>query len=568
MKKFISRILAHPRLLFALAAIMCMGVEVFYFFCQWPLSEPPSPSSRVITSLVDAAVVFFPFLFLKKRWQWLVLVPFVVLPAIILANVAYLRSFGDIIAPVLYFHGTPFDPIVVKGALYALRPSDAVLLAAAVASVAAFLLLRERISECSASARFRRCYIAGMCAGLIACGAMIYRRYAIWYESWKPKDVYNTMFVDNICTWDNYFLYQGFLWYAGVCAMQTFDIPTDISDDERARVETYFEERRRSRACAGSIDSRAAGAPLNLIYIIVESWSPRLFETPEGRAAMPVVMALAEDSTVIFRKDFINNTGVGRSSDGQFIYNTGLLPLKSEALVFNYCYKPFPGLARAFENSVEVIGEDAVVWSHRATNEAYGFRGLVDKLSEEGEDGDSIIFRRAAEVARTLPEPFYMEVTTLTMHHPYAKSGVPDNFPAGFGDTLDPRDRNYLLRVNFFDRQLGAFLGALRESGLYERSLIVLASDHDLNPISVSEAMYSPDIPVMILNSPRTDVPDGRFRQIDLYPTILDLTGRRVEAFGGEYRGLGESIFDRPGEPRDTVLDREREISEIIIRKK
>ncbi len=99
MKKFISRILAHPRLLFALAAIMCMGVEVFYFFCQWPLSEPPSPSSRVITSLVDAAVVFFPFLFLKKRWQWLVLVPFVVLPAIILANVAYLRSFGDIIAP-------------------------------------------------------------------------------------------------------------------------------------------------------------------------------------------------------------------------------------------------------------------------------------------------------------------------------------------------------------------------------------------------------------------------------------------------------------------------------------
>lgn len=568
MKNFLSRILAHPRLLFVGAAILCMAMEVFYFFCQWPLSEPPSPSSRVVTSLVDAAVVFFPFIFLKKRWQWLVLVPFVILPAIILANIVYLRSFGDIIAPVLYFHGTPFDPIVVKGALYALRPADAVLLAAAVASIAAFLLLRKRISASAASRRFRRAYIIAMCAGLLACGAMIYRRYAIWCESWKPVYVYKTMFVDNICTWDNYFLYQGLLWYAGVCAMQTFDIPTDITDDERARVEAYFEEKRRSYAGADSVAASGAGLPVNLIYIIVESWSPRLFDTPEGRAAMPVLTALAGDSSVIFRKDFINNTGVGRSSDGQFVYNTGLLPLSSEALVFNYCYKPYPGLAKAFANSVEVIGEDAVVWSHRATNESYGFKGLVDKVAGDGEDGDSLVFIRAAEVAREIPEPFYMEVTTLTMHHPYTKSGVPDTLPDGLGDDLDPRDRNYLLRVSFFDRQLGRFLNSLRESGLYERSLIVLASDHDLNPISVSEAMYSPDIPVMILNSPRTDVPEGRFRQIDLYPTILDLMGLRVEAFGGLYRGMGESIFDASGEARDTLLEREREISEIIIRKR
>lgn len=553
----------HPRLVFTAVAVACLAVQVLYLFLQTPISDPPSLSARVLVSLFDAAVIFSPFLFLRRRMQWLVLVPFIILPLLILANVLYLRNFGDILAPVLYYCGTPFDPLVLRSAADSLKPVDLLLPLASLVAFCAFLALRKRIYPSAAARGFRRAYLASLAAGLLLCGTMIYRRYGKWEEDFSPRTIYGCLFIDKPRTWKPYFYHQGLLWYAGRCLLEAFNAPGKLSVQERRDVSAFFRQKVQEYA---PLDSLSGPVPLNLVYIIVESWSARLFDTDEGRAVMPNIMALSELPSSILLPDLYLQAGIGRSADGQFIYNTGLLPLQSEPYAFTYAFKPYPSLARAFGgNAAEVIGEDAVIWSHKATNESFGFSKLVDHCAT-GSDalGDSLIFRAAARTALDMREPFYLEITTLSMHDPYTESGVPDT--PDTGRDIDPRDRNYLARVSFFDRHLGHFISQLKASGLYDRTLIVIASDHEVRDICISPYLQTCDIPALILNSPKTPVPEGRYRQVDLFPTVLDLLGLETEGFGTSFRGVGTSIFDAPGEPRDTVMARERRISELIIR--
>lgn len=553
-----------PRLLFTVIAVLALAVQVFYLFIQLPLSEAPSLSYRVITSLTDALVIFLPFILLRGRWLWLTLVPFLLLPLLVLANVLYLRNFGDILAPVLYFSASPFDGIILRSAFASLSPADSIPLLASAVGIGALIALRRRIA--SPSPRFIKAYVLSTLAAFVIVVTMVYRRYGNWEGNHSPKTIYVCLFVDEPRTWKPYFYHQGLLWYGSKCVAAAFKSPGTLSDTERTEISDYL----RTKASVHAAEPDTLVRPTNLVYVIVESWSARLFDTPEGRMAMPNILKLIDDSASIFIPDLLLQAGVGRSADGQFIYNTGLLPLRSEPYAFTYAFKPYPSLARLFGgNSAEVIGEDANIWSHKATNSAFGFAQLIDNCARgDDELGDSLIFETAAHVAESMAEPFYLEVTTLSMHDPYEEKVVPDELPADITDKLDFRDSNYLARVRFFDRQLARFLEHLRRAGLYDRTLVVIASDHEVRDICITPYLRTNDVPALILNAPRTDVPDGHYRQVDLFPTILDLMGLEPEAFGVPYRGVGESIFSSPGIPRDSLMEREFEISELIIKNK
>ena len=106
----------------------------------------------------------------------------------------------------------------------------------------------------------------------------------------------------------------------------------------------------------------------NLILIVVESLTSKAFDYPEKEEYMPYLVSLEKDSTVLVVKNVIPQVTFGHSSDGQFMYNTGLLPLQEEALVMNYGEKDYPSLAKALAiESAEVIGEDKSSWRHSVT---------------------------------------------------------------------------------------------------------------------------------------------------------------------------------------------------------
>lgn len=282
-----------PRLLFSVIAVLALAVQVFYLFIQHPLSEAPSFSYRVITSLADAMVLFLPFVFLRGRWLWLTLVPFLLLPLIVLANVLYLRNFGDILAPVLYFSASPFDGIIIRSTLASLSPADSIPLLASAVGIVALIVLRKRIAR--PSPRFTKAYVFSTLAAFVIVVTMIYRRYGNWEGNHSPKTIYVCLFVDEPRTWKPYFYHQGLLWYGSKCVAAAFKSPGTLSEAECTEIADFLH----AKASVPSSVADTLARPTNLIYVIVESWSARLFDTPEGRMAMPNILKLIDDSASI-----------------------------------------------------------------------------------------------------------------------------------------------------------------------------------------------------------------------------------------------------------------------------
>lgn len=101
---------------------------------------------------------------------------------------------------------------------------------------------------------------------------------------------------------------------------------------------------------------------------------------------------------------------------------------------------------------------------------------------------------------------------------------------------MPPYMANYYRMTNYFDTQLGIFLDRLKSSGIYDRSVIIIASDHNVPLHGESEIGGAP-IVFVALNTGLTKSIDRIVGQIDVFPTIIDIMG------GGDWRGVGLSML-------------------------
>lgn len=180
-------------------------------------------------------------------------------------------------------------------------------------------------------------------------------------------------------------------------------------------------------------------------------------------------------------------------------------------------------------------------------------------LCREGNGDDNAVFTFALNTIKNIPQPFYAEITTLSMHFPFADTGVPE-FRNGVTD-IDIEQR-YYLSLKYFDSELNRFLDGLKRLGLYDNSVIVIASDHDVD--YKDNANRKKPICFMALNTGVTKRVTTRTWQSDVFPTVLDIMG--VDT-GGGYRGLGRSLLsDSIPERDDAYWAPVRTMSDRIIR--
>ena len=157
---------------------------------------------------------------------------------------------------------------------------------------------------------------------------------------------------------------------------------------------------------------------------------------------------------------------------------------------------------------------------------------------------DSMILERARQVLPRLRKPFYAMVITLGMHGPYKPDDSPGLFRGKAPQGMGQQEYSHHEYTALFDSELKSFLEWLHANGLYDSSLIVITGDHTPHKM-IGEAFADRPVPLLILNSGlelKSDLPAG---QLDLYPTVLDITGRLGSA---SWRGLGRSLL-RAGAP-------------------
>ena len=119
--------------------------------------------------------------------------------------------------------------------------------------------------------------------------------------------------------------------------------------------------------------------------------------------------------------------------------------------------------------------------------------------------------------------------------------------------------QRHLLQLGFADRELGRLVAHLKRTGLYDRSLLVVTSDHGVSfqpggwrrPVSPGNVQDVAPV-AMFVKAPgqrRGRVDDGAVRTIDLLPTIADLLDVPLRAPVD-----GRSAFARP-RPQRRRLD-------------
>ena len=313
----------------------------------------------------------------------------------------------------------------------------------------------------------------------------------------------------------------------------------------------------------------------NIIFILVESYlSVSSDLIVDGQEITPNLNRLKHDSTVYYNGHMLPNVALGESSDGQLIYMTGLLPLHTEITAAKAQKKQIYGLPEQLKTispnstSYTLIPTRPTFWEQQGMTAAYGFDKLYSTveyqaiMKEELNDdflNDEKIFPYATTVDETITSPFMSLILTFSMHYPY------DTFEEhGFYITdknLPEKYRNYLTTCHYTDMQIGKYIDFLKERGLYNNSLIIIAADHDARPGYIDmEGIVKPEIPLYIINGGITNATawDGECNQLDVYTTILDIMGIK-----SKWRGLGYTLLNK--DYKNSVTEKKQEISDWII---
>ena len=76
-----------------------------------------------------------------------------------------------------------------------------------------------------------------------------------------------------------------------------------------------------------------------------------------------------------------------------------------------------------------------------------------------------------------LQQPFYAKYITVSNHYPYASNLTGDELGFPLAKTKDETINGYFQTANYLDSAIKAFFDYLKESGLYEKSIIVIYGD-------------------------------------------------------------------------------------------
>lgn len=310
----------------------------------------------------------------------------------------------------------------------------------------------------------------------------------------------------------------------------------------------------------------------NVIFILVESY---LSETSDkivnGKEITPFLNSLKRDSDVYYNGNMHPLVYLGESSDGQFTYMTGLLPLRSDITIsrVNDC-APL-GLPRILkqkrniQHTQIIVPTSATTWKQNTMNEVYGIDTMFSKEEYFKDNNvlidlsDDVIFSIASEEDKLIKSPFFSLILTMSMHQPYYRT-VDSTFILK-DDKLPEKYLNYLNSCHFFDSQIQKYFNHLKVQGLYDKSLIIITSDHEAHPKQLDMiGKISTKTPLYIINGniDKAKAWTGDFNQLDVYTTLLDILG-----IDNEWKGLGHSLLNP--NYKNSVTEKIKKLSDEII---
>ena len=308
----------------------------------------------------------------------------------------------------------------------------------------------------------------------------------------------------------------------------------------------------------------------NVAFIILESFLSASSDlVVDNKQITPFLDSLKHTGDTYYNGFVHPNITCGESGDGQFIYMTGLLPLRLKYVVGeaknNIIPFALPKLLKMHMgiNYSEIITPSSlIVWQQENMNKVYGINHCYSKLQVKGNHGETLsdetIFRLASGTDKIKNQPFFSMILSISTHQPYNEIMDSDFVLNDY--TLPEGYRNYLNACHYADKQIRKYFKHLRTEGVYQNTLIIITSDHQAHMDALGMKDITSDLPLYIIHGKidKSKAYSGGCNQLDVYTTILDVLG-----IDNEWRGLGHTLLN--ANYKNSVSSTTYDISEQII---
>jgi len=555
MKKFTT-----PKHSIFLVAILLTWIKTYVVYQTSFDMDIENPMQQLIlfinplSFLLMAYGVSLFFKSVKARNRYL-LITSTVLSIILYANVAFYRFFSDFITLPVLFQTSNFGDLGASAAA-TLYPTDILYFIDVILLFVAVKWLPNAKEASIIKPAIRRAYF-------VLAAAVLFLNLGL-SETERPQLLTRSfdreLLVKNIGTY-NYHLYDIYIQSKSHAQRALAD------GSELVEVNNYV----RSNQAEPNYEVFGTAEGKNVIVVSLESLQSFVVnEEMNGEVITPFLNELTKDEDTYYFPNFYHQTGLGKTSDSEFIVENGLYGLGGGAVFFTNSGNTYNSMAERlneegyFTNVMHANNKS--FWNRDIMYDALDIDQFYDVDSYEVAKEDKVnwglkdipFFEQSVDHMAEMQQPFYSRLITLTNHYPF-KLEENDQFIPEYDSNSGTLNR-YFQTVRYMDEAVKDLFADLKEKGLYEDSIIVMYGDHygisenhneamsqylekEITPFESAQLQRVP----MFIHVPGSDkgkVVEEVSGQIDIRPTILHLLG--VET--SKDMQLGADIFSEDHE--------------------
>ncbi|MBC6309611.1 LTA synthase family protein [Listeria sp. FSL L7-1582] len=305
----------------------------------------------------------------------------------------------------------------------------------------------------------------------------------------------------------------------------------------------------------------------NVIYIHLESFQQFLIGYKlHGEEVTPFINSFFKDKNTFSFTNFYHQTGQGKTSDAEMMLENSLFGLPQGSAFSTKgknTYQSAPAiLGQQGYDSAVFHGNYKSFWNRDEIYKQFGYNHFFDAsyydMNEKDVSNyglkDKPFFQESEKYIETLKQPFYAKFITLTNHFPYPISE--DEATIKPAETGDASVDSYFQTARYLDESVKSFVQYLKDSGLYENSVIVMYGDHygisDNHAQAMSKVLgtdydayqnaQAQRVPFMVrVPGVEGGVKDTYGGEIDILPTLLHLLGTDTK----NYVQLGNDLLSK-----------------------
>lgn len=418
----------------------------------------------------------------KKAYTALIVVYF--LTSILLyANVLYYREFSDFLTISTILGAGKVSNGIGASAFALLRPQDILYWLDFV------VLIVVMFSKKIGIQRDNRPVLKRYAVAMTTLGVTLFAGNLALAESDRPQLLLRTFDRNYIV---KYLGINFFTAYDGYQTAQSNQIKASADESDMETVLNYVNEHH----AEPNSDMFGIAKDKNVIYIHLESFQQFLIdyqledESGEMHEVTPFINSLFDNKDSYSFENFFHQVGQGKTADSEMLLENSLFGSSQGGAFTQY------GSANTFQSTSQILrsendytsamfhGNVGSFWNRDDTYKSMGIDYFFDDeyytFTEENtlEYGmkDKIFFQESIQYLEQLPQPFYSKFITVSNHFPYPLDEANADIPAA--TTGDNTIDNYFVTARYLDQAVEEFFNYLKESGLYDNSMIVLYGDH------------------------------------------------------------------------------------------